>query len=90
MSISASGDNRNGYVVLRVPFSDGSGDTSLVGLYSTRVRAEARAWREASVNYEPVDRLVVIAAPLDTDIHPIPSDNPDADIRLLETQEGNE
>ena len=90
MTIHASGDNRNGYVVVYLPDSGYAGEIQLVGLHSSREKAEARAWRDAVEKSESVDKYVIFAVPLDIAHEPISSYKPDADIRLLEAQEGDE
>lgn len=47
------------YVALLLPYSDGSGDVSVLGVYSTRVDAEARCWRTLKrLGYEEPTEVV--------------------------------
>lgn len=54
------------YVALLLPFTDGSGETEVLGVYSTRDGAQARCWRALqALGYEqPTD---VVACAIDAD-----------------------
>ena len=80
-------DDGVAYAVVRIPFSDGSGDVALVGICKSRTRAEARAWRDARDNSEPLERYAIFAVPIDVAHIPIPADQVDADIVRLDAQE---
>jgi hypothetical protein len=62
----SEGCSEGDYVAMLLPFSDGSGEPVVLGIYSERHLAEARCWRALQrLGYE--QPTAVISRPLDLD-----------------------
>lgn len=55
------------FVVLRVPYPDGSGGVKVLGVYTDRESAEARGFREVKNTHYEGYNIIIVERPLDLD-----------------------